>query len=172
MNEAAIHVLLRYTARTTFVLFSAAFTGNAIRELSPGRFSAWLAGRRDWFMVAMALSHTVHLAMIIALFQTIGWGKLRVPAVLGGGLVYLLIYTLALNALARLRTGQQKFVIGGPKLEAVALYLIWLVFAVAFVPRIVSGWPVYSALGAAAVAALAIRIACYIRHKRAMAAAA
>jgi hypothetical protein len=42
----------------------------------------------------------------------------------------------------------------------------------AFVPRIVSGWPVYSILAVAALAALVIRIACLVRHKRSLAAAA
>jgi hypothetical protein len=52
------------------------------------------------------------------------------------------------------------------------LYLIWLIFALGFVPRMISGWPVYSLLGSAAVIALVLRIACLLRHKRALASAA
>jgi len=43
-------------------------------------------------------------------------------------------------------------------LKVFALYTIWVVFALAFVPRIVSGWPVYSFFGIAAIVALTIRI--------------
>jgi methionine sulfoxide reductase heme-binding subunit len=172
MSEAAIHLFLRSTARTTFVLFALAFTGPALRELLPGSFSVWLARKRDWFLLAMAASHTLHLAAIIALFQTIGWAKLRMIVVVGGGILYLLIYSLAVNAFSRLRDGQAGFLIGGVKMEAVALYVLWLVFGAAFIPRMLSGWPVYSLLGSAALAAFAIRITCLVRHKRARVAAA
>ena len=171
MTEAGLHIALRVTARITFAFFVCAFTGNALRDLRPGKLSVWLSRNRDWFLVAMAVSHTFHLAAIIALFQVVGWSKLHLVAVLGGGFVYLLLYTLAATAITRLRRNGQGFP-GSPRLEAAALYLIWLIFALAFVPRIVSGWPVYSILAVIVLAALVIRIACLMRHKRALAAAA
>ena len=172
MTEAGLRIALHVTARITFAFFVCAFTGNALRDLWPGKLSVWLSRNRDWFLVAMAVSHTFHLAAIIAFFQVVGWSKLHLVTLLGGGLVYLLIYALAATAIKRLRRGGHGFVAGSPRLEAAALYLIWLIFALAFVPRIVSGWPVYSSLAVAALAALVIRIACLIRHKHALAAAA
>src|ERR1041385_6704805 len=119
MSEAAIHLLLRYTARTTFAFFFFAFTGNAMRELWPTGFTLWLARKRDWFLIGVAVSHTLHLAAIIALLETIGWAKVRATTLVGGGLIYLLIYMLALNAVARLRAGREKFVLGGAKSEEI-----------------------------------------------------
>jgi hypothetical protein len=171
MTEAGLRIALHLTARITFAFFVCAFTGNALRDLWPGRFPLWLSRNRDWFLVAMAASHTFHLAAIIAFFQVVGWSKLHLVTLLGGGSVYLLIYALAAAAIRRLRDGHG-FLAGSPRLEAAALYLIWLIFALAFVPRIVSGWPVYSILAVAALAALVIRIACLVRHKRSLAAAA
>lgn len=104
-------------------------------------------------------------------FQVIGWSHLRIVTLLGGGSVYLLIYGLAIVAILRLRGRKEIFLFGRLKFEALAMYLIWLIFALAFVPRMVSGWPVYSLLGFAALAALVVRIACLVRHRRAMAAA-
>ena len=172
MSEAPIHLLLRYTARTTFVFFFFAFTGTALRDLWPTGLTLWLARKRDWFLIAVAISHTLHLAAIIALFQTMGWAKLQITTLVGGGLVYLLIYLLALNAVLRLRAGQEKFLLGGTKSEAVALYLIWLVFALAYIPRIIPGWPGHSLLGIASLAALVLRIGSVMRHGRARAASA
>jgi hypothetical protein len=71
-----------------------------------------------------------------------------------------------------LRRDGHGFLAGSLRLEAAALYLIWLIFALAFVPRIISGWPIYSILAVTALTALAIRIACLVRHKRSLAAAA
>jgi sulfoxide reductase heme-binding subunit YedZ len=172
MNESALRIALHVTARITFLFFVCAFTGNALRDLTPARFSLWLSRNRDWFLVAMAASHTFHLAAIIAFFHVVGWSKLHLVTLLGGGSVYLLIYALAAVAIRRLRRDGHGFLAGSPRLEAAALYLIWLIFALAFVPRIVSGWPVYSILAVAALAALVIRIACLMRHKRSLAAAA
>jgi hypothetical protein len=171
MTEAGLRIALHLTARITFAFFVCAFTGNALRDLAPARFSLWLSRNRDWFLVTMAASHTFHLAAIIAFFQVVGWSKLHLVTLLGGGLVYLLIYALAAAAIRRLRDGHG-FLAGSLRLEAAALYLIWLIFALAFVPRIVSGWPVYSILAVAALAALVLRIACLVRHKRSLAAAA
>jgi sulfoxide reductase heme-binding subunit YedZ len=172
MNEAGLRIALHLTARITFAFFVCAFTGNALRDLWPGKFSLWLSRNRDWFLVSMAATHTFHLAAIIAFFQVVGWSKLHLVTLLGGGFVYLLIYSLAATAIMRVRQDGHRFLAGSPKLEAAALYLIWLIFALAFVPRIVSGWPVYSILAVTALAALVIRIACLVRHKRALAAAA
>lgn len=172
MTEAGLHIALRVTARITFAFFICAFTGNALRDLWPGKLSLWLSRNRDWFLVAMAASHTLHLAAIIAFFRVVGSSRLHLVTLLGGGFVYLLIYALASTAIMRLRRDGHGFLAGSPRLEAAALYLIWLIFALAFVPRIVSGWPVYSILAVTALAALIIRIACLMRHKRSLAAAA
>jgi methionine sulfoxide reductase heme-binding subunit len=172
MTEAGLRVALHLTARTTFVFFMCAFAGNALRDLWPGKFSIWLSAKRDWFLLATAASHTIHLAAIIAFFQVAGWSKLKLVRLLGGGFVYLLIYALALAAILRLRSRGESFVPAGSRFEAIALYLIWLIFALAFVPRIISGWPIYTLFGVAALAVLFIRVGCLVRHRRARASAA
>lgn len=166
-----LRTLLHLTARTTFVFFVCAFAGNALRDLWPSALSAWLARQRDWFLLAVAASHTFHLAAIIAFFQVVGWSQLKLMTAVGGGSVYLLIYGLAIVAIRRLRSRREIFFLK-PTFEAFAMYLIWLIFALAFVPRIISGWPVYSFFGLMALAALLVRVACLLRHRRAMAARA
>jgi hypothetical protein len=118
MTESALRIALHVTARITFAFFVCAFAGNALRDLWPGRFSLWLSRNRDWFLVAMAASHTFHLAAIIAFFQVVGWSKLQLVTVLGGGFVYLLIYALAATAITRLRRDGHEFLAGSPRLEA------------------------------------------------------
>lgn len=167
MTEAGLRTLLHYTARATFVVFACAFVGNALSNLWPGRFSHWLARRRDWFLLAAAASHTFHLAAIVAFFQIVGWSKLRMLRVVPGGFVYLLIYGLAVVAILRLRGRTQTFFLS-PKFEAFTMYAIWLVFASAFIRRIVSGWPVYSLFGVAALVALVLRIGCLLLHRRSL----
>lgn len=165
MTPEGLRTLLHLTARTTFVFFVGAFSGNALPDLRLGAISVWLARQRDWFLLATAVSHTFHLAAIIAFFHVVGWSHLRMATLIGGGSVYLLIYGLAIVAFLRLRKRKEMFLFGKLKFEALAMYLIWLIFALAFVPRMLSGWPVYSLLGFAALAALVVRIACLVRHR-------
>jgi len=172
MTEAGIRELLHLTARTTFLLFVCAFAGNALAMIWTSSISAWIARKRDWFLLVMAASHTLHLAAIVAFFQVVGWARLKVVTVIGGGSVYLMIYGLAIVAVMRLRDGRQIFLFRSPKFEAFAMYAIWLIFALAFVPRIASGWPAYSLLGIVALAALVLRMICLFRHRRALATAA
>ncbi|MBZ5509187.1 MAG: hypothetical protein LAO78_27315 [Acidobacteriia bacterium] len=169
MNEATLRMVLHLTARMTFVVFVGAYIGNALRDLWPGVFSAWLARRRDWFIVGIAASHTLHLAAIVAYYQVVGWSHLRFLRVLPGGLTYLVIYALAVAAILRLSGRKEAFYRTGSGSESFVLNLIWFVFASAFVPRIVSGWPAYSFFGVLALVALTIRIAGRVRHPQTMA---
>jgi len=170
MNEATLRMALHFTARMTFVALVGAFTGNALRDLWPGAFSAWLSRRRDSFIVGIAASHTLHLVAIVAFYRVIGSSHLSFLRLLPGAIVYLVIYALAVAASLRLAGRKEPFFRAGSKSAGFALYLIWFVFAAAFVPRIVSGWPVYSFFGVLALMALTIRIACRPRHPRSMAA--
>jgi len=170
MNEATLRMVLHLTARMTFVVFVGVFIGNALRDLWPGVFSAWLSRHRDWFIVGAAASHTLHLTAIVAYFQVVGWSNLSVLRLVPGGLTYMVIYALAVAAILRLSGRKEPFFRAGTRPEGFSLYLIWFVFASAFVPRIVSGWPAYSFFGVLALASLTIRIACRMRHPRAVAA--
>lgn len=102
MNAEGLRTALHLTARTTFVFFVCAFAGNALRDLWPGAISAWFSRQRDWFLLAVAASHTFHLAAIIAFFQVIGWSHLLMVTLVGGASVYLLIYGLAVVAILSL----------------------------------------------------------------------
>src|SRR5438270_541023 len=118
MNEATLRMVLHLTARMTFVVFVGAFIGNALRDLWPGTFSAWLSRRRDWFIVGMAASHTLHLAAIVAYYQVIGWSHLRLLRTVPGAIVYLVIYALAVAAILRLSGRKEPFYRAGSRSEA------------------------------------------------------
>ena len=159
MAEQEIRLVLRITARTTFLLFAGAFTADALVTLWPTKLTEWLLRNRDRFILGFAASHTVHLAAIIALFTTLGTVPRREKYVLvAGGFVFLLLYGLAAAAIAR-SFGKHLAIAGSAGFESFAMYTIWLVFASGFVPRIVKGWPIYSVLGVMALAAIVVRVA-------------
>src|SRR5215471_11656673 len=167
MAEQEIRLVLRITARTTFLLFAGAFTADALFALWPTKLAEWLVPNRDRFILGFAASHTVHLGAIIALLITVPVIPRREIYVLFvGGFVFLLLYGLAAAAIAR-SVGRKLPVVGSAGFESFAMYTIWLVFASGFVPRMVKGWPIYSVLGVIALAAIVVRVAGGARRARA-----
>jgi methionine sulfoxide reductase heme-binding subunit len=67
MDEMTIRVVIRTTARISFVLFLGAFLGNALYGLVPAPATRWLKANKDGLTLGFAGSHTVHLAFILAL---------------------------------------------------------------------------------------------------------
>lgn len=159
MTEPQIRLLLRITAQISFVLFSGAFAAAGMQVLFPGKFGEWWARNSDRFLLSFAASHTVHLGLVIALLSTLRVIPPReIYALVLGGTVYLFIYALAAAAIARSIGRKQLAVIGSAGFTSFSMYTIWLIFASAFVPRIVKGWPVYSVLGIIALAGFLVRI--------------
>ena len=171
MTEPQIRLLLRITAQISFVLFSGAFAAAGMQVLFPGKFGEWWARNSDRFLLSFAASHTVHLGLVIALLSTLRVIPRReIYALVLGGTVYLFIYALAAAAIARSIGRKQLAVIGSAGFTSFSMYTIWLIFASAFVPRIVKGWPVYSVLGIIALAGFVVHLVG--RTARARAAAA
>jgi hypothetical protein len=169
-----IRLLLRVTARTSFVFFFAAFVGRSCQILFPGKYTEWLSHNRDRFLIALGISHTIHLFVILALVVNLG-DAFRLPAglhgLLAGIFAYCMIYVLALRAFFGARGGTFWKTVDTPLFERYAMYSMWIIFAVSFLSRVRSGSLVYSFLGAAVIAGPILRItAAQIRRKKAQSA--
>src|ERR1041384_7343453 len=66
----AFHPILRWTARTSLLLFLCAFTASSLRAAVPSRATRWLLDERRYLGVSFAVSHTIHLAAIVALARS------------------------------------------------------------------------------------------------------
>ena len=166
MTEAEIRLLLRITARISFVFFFGAFAGNALLTLWPASLTRKIAEQQRAFLAGLAASHTVHLGGIIALLTTLGWAHASKLTLLGGGFVYLLLYALVISSFVRLPS------IGSSRFQTFCYWAIWAVFATGFIPRIGRGGLLYTVLGTAAIAAPGLRIAAYLKRGKSSAVAA
>ncbi len=158
MDEQTIRLLLRFTARVSLLFFLGAFVGVAVSRLWPAPITRWLDETRRGWILAFAASHTVHLALIVALAMKLGSteflrqvGGWVTPMV--GGTGYLFIYGLAADAAF---PSSMKW-LRSPRFQAFAHYLIWTVFARAFVGRAVHS-VFYLPFALAVMAALALRL--------------
>jgi sulfoxide reductase heme-binding subunit YedZ len=70
VSAPALGLAIRFTARTSFVLFSAAFSASALVALAPSPLTRWLRRNRRQLGVAFAASHFTH-AIAIGLYAAL-----------------------------------------------------------------------------------------------------
>lgn len=158
-GEAGLRSAIRNTARTSFVLFLAGFTGPALAALRPALAVRRLAARQSHLFAAFAASHLVHAAAIFALaWQTRGASMEGRGAheLAAGGLVYLCILASAAPAFpraARWLASHAKARVA----RTAGLYLVWLTFADSYGGRAARSI-FYAPFALALLAALALRL--------------
>lgn len=159
-----VRLVIRLTARTSFVLFGLTFVASALVELAPGSFTRWLRRNRRYIGLAFAVSHGVH-AVALGVFAYMDLALLQqlsgLPQFIGGGSAYLVIIAMAATSFDRTAA------LIGPtawrRLHTFGAYYLWLSFLVSFGRRAVTMsayWPVMVAI----VALLVIRILAQMRR--------
>ena len=154
-----IRQVIRLTARTSLLLFLAAFVASAAVTLWPGRLSHWLRRNRRQLGLSFAVSHLIHAAAIVALAAAdpLLFDQLTNAATIaGGGLAYLFILALAATSSDRAVAwlGPRRW----QRLHSIGLWAIWVTFIVTFGKRVPAD-PVYGVAILLLFGALAIRIA-------------
>lgn len=102
-----IRLVIRATARSSLILFLAAFAASAAATLWPGAITAWMRRNRRQLGLGFATSHGLHLMAIVALATSAPdlFATLSPPRqVLTGSTAYIVIAAMALtsfNATAR-----------------------------------------------------------------------
>lgn len=101
-----VRMVIRFTARSSLVLFCLAFSAGALVSLTPNIWTRWQRRNRRELGLAFAVSHGIHAAGI-ALFATldpIGFAAATSRAsLLFGGLGYLAITAMVATSFSRSR---------------------------------------------------------------------
>jgi hypothetical protein len=135
-DEAGIRMVIRATARTSVVLFSAAFVASALRRAWPSPAGRWMLATRRYLGVSFAVSHFAHLVAILALAE---WSVSRMvadawpTAAILGGIAYVFVVAMAATSFDRTAAWLGPRAWG--RLHTVGVYWIYAVFFVSFVPR-------------------------------------
>jgi len=132
LNLPDVLLLLRVTARISATFLVAAFASSALRQLWISPLTSWMAANRHRFTLLFALSHSFHLAGIVALvslvperFSTMS----ALPTFILGGLGYALIYYAAVTAFGRRKNPE----LPDSKMQTAILYILSTVFTLAFI---------------------------------------
>jgi methionine sulfoxide reductase heme-binding subunit len=164
-DEAGVRMVIRATARTSLVLFLAAFAASSLRRFVDARVTAWLLRNRRYVGLSFAVSHALHLAAIVVVamrwphpFMEQSAQPLRL---IGGGLGYVLLALMVLtsNDVAVRMLGSRRWRL----LHLVGSWILWVIFLQSYAGRaMASRWALVAALVILGVAAL--RVAAWRRR--------
>ncbi|HEY8154610.1 MAG TPA: hypothetical protein VII72_10830 [Myxococcota bacterium] len=135
-GEAGLRMWIRATARTSLVLFGAAFTASSLRSLWRTPATGWLLRQRRYLGLSFAVSHGLHLLAIIGLSLVLGDAfEVGAVTVIFGGGAYLMIALMAATSSDRAYAwlGRQRW----HRLHLVGVYWIWIIFANSYTARAV-----------------------------------
>jgi hypothetical protein len=165
-GEDGVRMLIRATARSSALLFLAAFLARSLRQLWRTDASAYLIKNRRYVGVSMAVSHLIH-GMAIIWLLTVHPSAYQVNAttVAGGGLGFVFIALMAATSsdAAFKALGRVRWTL----LHRSGVWYLWFVFAFTFVPDPQRGWDaLHAGFVTAFAAAPLVRIAAYAKTRR------
>ena len=129
--DVALHAA-RWTARTALPVFLVAYLASSLLRLWPNEMTRAIMRRRRQWGLGFALAHTIHLVALG--INVLAFGPSREPETLvGGGLAYLLIFTMALTSN---NWSMKKLGRNWKWLHLIGIHYIWLIFAVSYAGRL------------------------------------
>lgn len=161
-NEESMRVLVRASARSSFVIFTCAFVAHALHTLWPRQgASRWARDNYSFLLVSLAVSHTFHALALAGLAHVTrgeSLGQREVFDYAGGGLAYALMYAMAATSFAKERGRALQM------LHDVGMYYVWVVFMNSYGGRAIHSLA-YVPFALVLVAALALRVLAALRPR-------
>ncbi|MGY8706871.1 hypothetical protein RAD16_14115 [Bradyrhizobium sp. 18BD] len=161
-----VRMVIRFTARSSLLLFCLAFSAAGLARLWPNAWTRWQRRNRRYLGLSFAASHAIHAVAIIDFANTdpAGFAEATSPAsYVFGGIGYAII--VAMSATSFDRTAA----LVGPRawrvLHLAGGYYLWFQFMVSFGKR-VPAMPLYAAFLIPLLAVMALRLIAMAAHPR------
>jgi methionine sulfoxide reductase heme-binding subunit len=136
-NDAAY--VVRWTARTSLVLFALAYIARPAVSLWPNPTTKWLLRERKWLGDSFALSHVIHLggifALMIADWDTFLAGRNKTTWL--AVFAYVVLFAMAITSIDRIRHAMSKR--AWTALHRPGMHLFWIVFVGSYARRLSNG---------------------------------
>lgn len=153
-----LRAIIRATARSSFVLFLAAFVASSLTTLVPNDFTRRLMRERRYIGLSFAFSHLVHLAAIFAYgaLDAQFWPARSVLANLPGTIGYVFIALLALTSFRY--ASKRMSAAAWKRLHTAGMWVIAAIFGYSFFKRIPTMSVLYAIPFSMLCAAIAVRL--------------
>lgn len=162
-GQEGVRSMIRTSARTSIVLFLAAFVASSARALWRNDTTKWLLANRRYVGVSFAASHAVHLAAIVTLASIDPTFEREPAALIGGGLAY--VFLAAMTATSFDRTAAMLGPRRWKQLHKSGMYYNWVIFFISYLPRAIVESLWYAPFAAALIGGMALRFAAWRRAR-------
>lgn len=157
-DVAGIRSVIRWTARTSLLLFLLTFTASAAWRRWPGEWTRWQLANRRYLGLSFAVSHGLHLVAIIAFahLAPMAFDQASNPSTrFVGEIGYVFVFAMTATSFDTTAAwlGRRAWKV----LHTTGAWYLWLVFLLSYLSRAVHD-PHYWFGVAAALIALAVRI--------------
>lgn len=159
------HLVIRWTARSSLVLFLLAYIARPACQLRPTPTTKTILAQRKWIGLGFATSHAFHLAGIIALARPDfgAFARDQSPTILVAVLAYIVLFAMAFTSITvvKKRIPSRRW----KQLHRFGMHLLWIPFASTYLAAMFAR-PIFAIPAAALIAAAVIRILAWRRSKR------
>ena len=157
--------LIRWTARTSLVLFALAYVARPLVQLRPGPLAKTLLAERKWLGLGFAMSHAWHFAGIAWLASPDVGAFIRAqkPTTAVAALVFVLLAAMAVTSIESIKRRMAKK--AWRRLHWTGMQLAWVAFASTYAGAIGAS-PLYALPAALLFAIAGVRIAAWLRLRR------
>jgi len=161
----AAHAVVRWTARTSFVLFALTYVARPTRMLWPSPVTKAILARRKWIGLGFAVSHLAHLVGIIAIALPDAGAFLRSqqPTIAVAVASYIALFAMAITSIEAVRRRMSRGAWNG--LHKVGIHLAWIPFAFTYLGLAISA-PGYIVPAVVVVVIAVVRAAAFVRSRR------
>lgn len=160
-GELGMRSLLRASALTSLLFFSAAFTASSAQRIWRAPWSRWLLRNRRYLGVSFAVSHSIHLFAIIALARVLADEfEIDTVTLVAGSLAYVFLFLMTATSFDRTAAwlGRSAWLL----LHRTGIYFLWFVFFATYLPSALQA-PVYVPHVLLLLVALGVRVASWWR---------
>jgi DMSO/TMAO reductase YedYZ heme-binding membrane subunit len=161
-----VRMVIRFTARSSLLLFCLAFGAAALARLWPNAWTRWLRRNRRYLGLSFAASHAIHAAAIVAFakLDPAGFAEATSAAsYIFGGVGYAFIIAMSATSFDRAAA------LVGPRawraLHLAGGYYLWFQFMVSLGKR-VAAMPLYAAFLVPLLAVMTLRLIAMAAHPR------
>ncbi|MFK4650323.1 DMSO/TMAO reductase YedYZ heme-binding membrane subunit [Bradyrhizobium japonicum] len=161
-----VRMVIRFTARSSLLLFCLAFSAAALARLWPNAWTRWQRRNRRDLGLSFAASHAIHAVAIVAFAKMDRVGFVEATSAASyifGGIGYAFIIAMSATSFDRTAAllGPQAWRV----LHLVGGYYLWFQFMVSFGKR-VPAMPLYAAFLIPLLAVMALRLIAMAAHPR------
>lgn len=162
MNEVAMRMAIRATARTSCILFIGAFVASAMHKIWSTPQTVWLLKNRRYLGISMAVSHTYHAIAWTGLWIVTSGNSPKFSGLAILGYVFLFAMSVTSFRLPATLLGKRAWNI----LHITGMHYFWLAFAVEFGVKLTQSLATYLPFFSLLMLVMFLRVLTVFKQKK------